>query len=77
MDAFALIGLVLIAWFNYSFFVKQEYNPWWLLIGLLCHTLSLLMHLTADPIIKVYLVINLVSLFSVTYGTCRKKKQPP
>lgn len=76
MDAFALIGLILIAYFNFTFFVRGEYHPWWLLLGLVCHTLSLLLNL-AIPVVKVYLVINLVSLFSVIYGTCRKKKQPP
>lgn len=72
MDVFGLIGLVLIATFNYLLFISGINRPWWLVWGLLAYEISLILY---HPV-PIYLAINTLTLGFVIYGLNRPKEPP-
>jgi hypothetical protein len=70
VDCFSLIGLVLIALFNFLLFIRKINRPWYLIWGLVFYELSLWLY---HPI-PIYLLINTVTLGFVAYGALR---EPP
>jgi len=65
MSVLDVVGMLLVLTFNFLFFVRKDYRPWYLACGLVVITFSIWLY---NPSATGAIWFNLISLACILYG---------